>query len=86
MYGLQCGYKKGQPALPNEPAGESINQKHIAEMQKEIDPVISGRRIGIPEDCIVEEIRKCCEWAIESRLPSRPPIGVVENQTDILSR
>jgi hypothetical protein len=55
-------------------------------MQDEIQPMISGRLIAAPKNCIVEEIGKSGKGAIQSRFPSGPPVSMFENKRDILGR
>ena len=46
--------------------------------------MISGRVVRISQDRIVEKVRESGQRPIQSRFACRPPVGVVENQTQIL--
>jgi hypothetical protein len=48
--------------------------------------MITGGLVTVPKNCIVEEIRKGREGAIQSGFSRGPPVGVFQNKRDIFGR
>ena len=76
--------KESGPLIPHKAARKYKNQQYVAEMQQEINPVIPSGLIGVAEDGVIEQVRQRGERAIKSCFSAGPPIGVMENQTDVL--
>lgn len=48
--------------------------------------MIPEELVSFPQDCVVEEIRKRRERAIQTGFASGPPIRMLKNESDILRR
>src|ERR1700693_6263000 len=86
MYCPNRGDAGGHPKLTNQPQHQKVHQHDVSSMQEEIDPVISSWLILVPENRVVEQIRDGGKGTIESGLARRPPVRVLKNQADVLSR
>jgi hypothetical protein len=72
--------------IGDEPPGKGEDQKDIPGMEQEIDPMIPGRMAGIAEDRVIEEVRQGGDGPIQAAFPSGPPIGMLEDQRQIVER
>lgn len=47
--------------------------------------MVSGRSIFVAEDRIVEQVRQRRHGPVQAALADRPPVGVVEDQVDVVA-
>jgi hypothetical protein len=55
------------------------------EMKEKVDPVVSHRLSTISKDRVVEEIAERSDGTVEPTLAVRPPVCLVQDQTQVLS-
>ena len=84
MHRPKPGDENGGPKLADKPQRHGERKEDIAAVQNEIDPVIAFGMIPVSEPCIVEEQGQNRQRAVKAGFHYWPPIGMAEDQPDVL--
>ena len=85
MDGPQTRHRRRPPPV-GEPQAHRVHQQRIPHVQQQVQPVVARRLLAIPQQRVVEQVRKRGQRPEQPAFTVRPPVSVSEDQAQVFRR